>query len=452
MGGLFGALQSSARALGVYGRALSVVENNITNAHTPGYVRQELELNPLPFDPGSGQTGGVVAGPLLSARSEFLEQTVRNQQQRLGSAQQKAGDLAQVETIFDLTSSSGIAGALSKLFTSFSQLSVNPHDASSRQAVIDQARVVAQSFHDATVRLAEVWANVDQSTRGVVAEVNRLTQKIAAINALHRGDAASSGDAGLDANLHAALEELSGLADFTLVRTEDGAFNVYLGGQTPLVVGDHAFNIDLSFASGQTALLDSQANDITAQITEGRLGGLLEEKNRLLPGYLGDLNTLAQALADNVNTLLSQGVDQNGVTPSLNLFSYGLPDAAFTLGVTGITPDQIAAALPSAPGGNGNAIALARLGVSPAVNGFSFIQFFGNLGARVGLDSSNARQDQSQDQDLLAQARQFRSDATSVSLNEEAAKLLQFQQAYQAVGKLVSVLDGLTQTVIELIH
>ena len=451
MGGLFGSLVSSASTLSVIDRALNVVENNIGNAHTPGFVKQDLPLVPLPFDPGSGLIGGLLAGPVLSARSESLEQAVRTQQQNLGRAQRQTADLAQVEALFDLTSGSGLSPALNKFFNSFSQLSVNPNDTVSRQAVIDRALVVAQNFNRNAVSLAAISSNADQSTRDVITGVNLIAQRIAEINAQHRGDAGSASDAGLDAALHASLEELSGLANFTLIKTGDGAFNVYLGGQTPLVVGTHVFAIQADFSSSQTAIRDTQGNDIAAQIVGGSLGGLLDEKNSLLPGYLADLNTLTQTFADTVNAGLAQGVDQNGATPTVSLFVYGLPGAALTLSVSAITPDQIAAALPRAPGGNGNAIALAQLATAPAVNGFSFAQFYGNLGARVGLDSASAKQDRIQFQDLVAQASQFRSDTTGVSLNEEAAKLLQFQQAYQAVAKLVSVLDGLTQTVLNLI-
>ena len=80
MGGLSGLLHNSANSLGVFERAFETIENNITNANTPGYAKQVQSLDPLPFDPGQGLPGGVMAGPLLSSRSEYLEQSIRNQQ------------------------------------------------------------------------------------------------------------------------------------------------------------------------------------------------------------------------------------------------------------------------------------------------------------------------------------------------------------------------------------
>ena len=71
------------------------------------------------------------------------------------------------------------------------------------------------------------------------------------------------------------------------------------------------------------------------------------------------LNTLAKTFADQVKNQLAQGLDESGNSPSINLFTYNQSsDAAATIAVTGIAPDQIAAASVGAPGGGGNAVAL----------------------------------------------------------------------------------------------
>jgi flagellar hook-associated protein 1 FlgK len=247
------------------------------------------------------------------------------------------------------------------------------------------------------------------------------------------------------------LESLSSIANFSTIKTSDGGVNVFLGGQTPLVLGSEQLQISADFSSPTTAIRDAQGNDITSQITTGSLGALLQEHNTTLPGYTTQLNTLAQTFADQVNGQLAQGVDANGAAGA-SLFSYDpAGGAASTLAVTNISTDQIAAAAAGAPGGNGNAIAVSQLATATAVNGLTFTEAYGELGAQVGQDVANAQNDQTQDQDLVTQAQQQRSQVSGVSLDAEAAKLLQFQQAYQAVGKLVTVLDELTQTLLAII-
>lgn len=453
MSSLSATLLNTAGAMQVFTQSLNVVGNNIANADTPGYAEQDQSLEAAPFDPANGITGGVIAGPLLSSRSEYLEQAVRNQQESLGDAQQTASDLGQIQPLFDLTSTTGIDSSINNLFDSFSQLSTNPNDSTSRQAVITQAGNLAQAINSTAAGINQVSTNVSSQTSSVVDNINQLASQIVSINQQYAGDSQATQDAGLDAQMHVALENLSQLANFTITRSSDGAYNVFLGGQTLLVLGNSQYTVSAGASSDQTTILDSQGNDITSQITQGSLGALIQEKNTTLPGYTNQLNTLAASLADTVNTQLFQGVDQSGNAPTVNLFTYDqASDAASTLAVTNITPEQIAAASAGAPGGNGNAIALAGLANTPAINGFTFTQYYGNLGAQVGNDVANAQQDQTQAQDQLSQAQTQVANQSGVSLNAEATQLLEFQQAFEAAGKMVTVLEDLAQTVIDMVQ
>jgi flagellar hook-associated protein 1 FlgK len=452
MGSITSALNGAANSLEVFSNAFSVIENNISNANTPGYAKQDVNLQPLPFDPSTGLAGGVTSGPLISSRSEYLEQAVRTQQQLLGSAQQRAGDLGQIQPLFSLTATTGVAPSLNALFNSFSQLSINPNDATDRQAVITQATALAQNIQQTATGIQQVSSNIVNQTASVVSQINQLASQIASINQQYQSNASSQQNAGLDGQMHTALENLSQLANFTLIKNNNGAFNVALGGQTNLVIGNTANLISSSNASDQTAILDANGNDITAQITHGQLGALIQENNSTIPAYMSSLNTFAQSLADTVNGQLAQGVDQNG-NAGAPLFSYTQSsDAASSIAVSStITPDQIAAASTGSPGGNGNAIALAQLATTPVVGGFTLTQYYGNLGAQIGSDVRGATDDQSLAQNQLTAAQIQRTAVSGVDLNAEATELLQFQQAYQAAGKLVSVLAGLTQDIINMV-
>ena len=452
MGNLLTSLLNSTNALNVYGQALQVVSNNVTNATTPGYVKQTLNLEALPFDVTVGLPGGVAVGSIQSSRNAFAEQSVRDQQSNLGYFQQKATALGTIENQFDLTGKTGVAGSLNALFQSFSQLSVSPNDAAARQNVINQAGQVAQSFRHTSASLAATGRQTADDTKYVVTQVNRLAATISKINGQHLKDFTGNTDAGLDAQLHASLEELSQYVNFSALQQPDGSVTVYVGGQTPIVQGDQSLAIQGDFSGPQAAILDKQGQDITSQITGGQLSGLLDVQNNKIPSYIDDLNTLAAGVADQVNTALAAGIDQNGAAPVADLFTYDpLHGAAQTLGVNHLTPDQIAAALPGATGGNGNALNLSALGTAKPVGGYTFIQFYGNLAGRAGQDIADARYGKDSQTQLLQQAQNLRSQTSSVNLDEEAAKLIQFQRSYQAAAKLVTVLDQLTQTAINII-
>jgi flagellar hook-associated protein 1 len=453
MGSITSALSGAANSLGVLSDTFEVIENNIANANTPGYAAQNVNLQPLPFDPQAGLAGGVMEGPLISTRSEYLEQAVRNQQQFLGSAQQQAGDLGQIQSLFSLTATSGVAPSLNSLFSAFSQLSVSPNDATDRQAVITAATTLANNIQQTASGIQQVSSDVVNQTSSVVSQINQLGTQIASINQQYENDASSQQDAGLDAQMHAALENLSQLANFTLIENNNGTNNVALGGQTMLVIGDQANAISTANTSAQTTILDSQGNDITSEITQGQLGALIQENNTTIPGYTTSLNSFAQSVADTVNGQLAQGVDENG-NAGAPLFSYDQSsDAASTIAVNStVTTDQIAAAMAGSPGGNGNALALAQLATTPGAGGFTLTQTYGNLAAQIGSDVQNATNNQTLAQNQLTQAEAQRTAVSGVDLNAEATQLMQYQQAYQAVGKLVTVLEALSQSVIDMVQ
>ena len=76
MSNLLASLVSSANTLQAYGQVMETLQNNVSNASTPGYAKQSAELYALPFDPEHGVTGGVRSGELRSTRNEYAEQAV----------------------------------------------------------------------------------------------------------------------------------------------------------------------------------------------------------------------------------------------------------------------------------------------------------------------------------------------------------------------------------------
>lgn len=450
MGNLLASLLNSAGAMQVYNRQLAVIQNNISNANTPGYVKQTQELEAMHLDLSQGLTGGLAAGPVLSSRSEYAEQGVRTQLSHLGLVEQKAGDLSQVSPLFNLNSETGVAGSINRFFNSFSQLSLNPNDALTRQSVLNSAQGLTEAFNETAAGLSRASHQAGTQIVALTGTINSLAQAIRDVNANYRQDIRSASDAGLDAKMHASLEQLSEVADVTIAKGADGTISVYLGGQTPLVIGDRQFPIsaDLSSNSG-AAILDSEHWDITTQIRSGQLAGALEERNDLIPSYEADLDNLAGQFTLQINQQLAAGIDATGATPATDLFFFDPAAGAASMRTNALTPDQIAAATASGPGGNANALDIAAMAGAKTINGYTFTEAYGNLGGRVGRDIASAGNEKLTQRGLVDQARAMRDQVSGVSLDEEAAHLLQVQRAYQASGKLMSVLNDLMDTLMQ---
>jgi flagellar hook-associated protein 1 FlgK len=285
-----------------------------------------------------------------------------------------------------------------------------------------------------------------------VNRINQLVGRLQEFNKARTEGIRSSNDAGTDAQVHATLEDLSELVDFTVQPREDGSVDVLLGGgQTPLLLGARQFSITTDFSQAQTQIVAADGTTVTPQIKGGKLAGLLELKNGVIPSLQSSLDLLAQSVAVQINATLNAGLDANG-NPGQSLFTYDSAGASLSLASTGLMPADLAAASAGAPGGNGNALALAALGGARGTDGYTFTEYYGNLAASAGRDRQTAEDGQHLHGQLLAQARAVRQDVSGVSLDEEATRLIEFQRAYQASARMVTVLDSLTETVIGLIR
>lgn len=451
MANLLTSLTSAAGAMGAYEKAMEVVQNDTVNANAPGYVKQSVVLQSLPFDLVGGQAGGVTAAQVLSSRDEYAEHNVQIQQTALGLSSTLASHLSALEPVFDLQSTTGIAGSLNSLFSAFSQLTIAPNDAQARQSVISAASSLSVAFNVAANSIAGARNAVDTDTRSTVADINQIVADIQKINVALRNNAQENQDPGLDSRLHVDLENLAQYAGFSTIQAQDGTVSIFMGDQRPLLIGTTQYTISAATGAA-TQILDSNGNDITANVNGGQLGALVRIRNTTLPQYQSQLDQLAQNIADTINSQLASGVDQAGAAGA-PLFAYSAAAPAKTLAVTSITASQLAAASSGNPGGNDNAVTLSGLqnAAIGTLGGFTFTQFYGALSSTIGRDISNAQDDQTTQQQLLAQAQSLRSQSSSVSLDEEAARLLQYQQAYEATGKLITVINQMTQTLMGLI-
>ncbi len=138
MANLFSTLSTAAQTLQAVERMINVAQNNVSNASTPGFARQDSVAIALPFD-NNGLVGGVTVGAPQDSRDQFAEQSVRNEVAGGGYYSQLAASLAPLDGVIDITGASGLSGALTKLFQSFPAWSANPTSTTAQQAVISAA-------------------------------------------------------------------------------------------------------------------------------------------------------------------------------------------------------------------------------------------------------------------------------------------------------------------------
>ena len=79
----------------------------------------------------------------------------------------------------------------------------------------------------------------------------------------------------------------------------------------------------------------------------------------------------------------------------------------------------------------------------------NFQQGFGRLVSQVGTRTQEAQIGREAQQSLLNQVKERRESISGVNLDEEAAKLIKFEQAYQASAQVIQVARTIFQTIID---
>ena len=97
---------------------------------------------------------------------------------------------------------------------------------------------------------------------------------------------------------------------------------------------------------------------------------------------------------------------------------------------------------------------LAGLGSStnPAdqISGQTILQFLSSMATQAGQSASDAQTGSNLHAQLLAQSRSLQTQVSGVSLDAEAAQVLQLQQGYQAASKMVSVINTLCDSLLNM--
>ena len=192
---------------------------------------------------------------------------------------------------------------------------------------------------------------------------------------------------------------------------------------------------------------------------------MLTVRDSVLPGLQGDsqqagaINLIAKKVADRVNQLLASGLTPGG-QPGPALFNYNGSSAVMTARSLSINPsitsDTLAALDPGPPQvANGIALTLSGLGQSKAgtdtINGQSIQDFLNGQTQILGQQSATASANQNVAQQAVAQAQALRAQVSGVSLDEEAIRVMELQRGYQSMSKMISVINGLADTLMQMV-
>jgi len=453
MSSLNASLSTALSGLLVEQGALQVTTNNVANVNTPGYSREVPVLvssDPVVVSPLTFGTG-VTLQDVQSITDPILSSQIQQQTQAQGQYSALASALQQTQVNFT-TSSNDIGTEISNFFDSINQLSTDPSDLSLRQGVLTAADNLATSFNTAANNLTQQQSSLDLSAVQTVGQINQLTQQIAGLNAQVSNLQNVGENAGTFVDQRTeAINQLSALVDVSVIPTGN-TLTLTTANGAPLVTGQESFQLTTQTNSAGLHDIYSQGNDITSEITSGQLGGTLQARDQEIPSIKSQLDTLAAGLANAVNTVQAGGYDLNG-DAGTNLFNPPPASgvgAAASLSVAITDPSLIAASSDGTVGSNGNAQAMYALSSQPLINSQSPSNYYSGIVFNVGNDAANASAEESASSLVVQQLNDQLSSVSGVSLDEEAANMVQYQDAYQASAQVITTINDMMYTVINM--
>lgn len=302
--------------------ALNTTGNNITNANTPGYSRQEVLFETQEGQrTGAGTVGsGVTITNIRRLADEYLSQQLREDSTLYGEQQALNSELSRLDNLLG-GETTGLSTALNNFFASLQNAAEDPTSLPQRQLVLSEAQQIINRFQGLNEEFVQQRESVKTQMQQGVADANTLLKSIAELNlAISESPGIAQGlmpNELLDQR-DQKLKELSELVSIKVTQTEGSQVNVALSNGLALVVGNNAATLGTSKSAEDPSRLDftltngGRTLNINEQITGGKLGGLYYFDNQALKPAFDELGRIAIVLADTINHQHEIGMDLEG--------------------------------------------------------------------------------------------------------------------------------------------
>ncbi len=361
-------LSIGSRAMAASYAQLTVTGNNIANANTVGYSRQNVELQTsFSQQTGSGFFGkGVDVATVTRAHSDFLTREAAMTSSIAAGDHARSTQLAQMENVFQ-TGEAGLGYSAQQMFNAFVDVANKPQDSSARQVALARVGDLADRFSSASGQLDSLQAGVTDQLRTSVASINSLTTQIADLNR-QIANVQGTGHApnGLLDQRDQAISDLSQFVQVTTVAAADGTVGVFLGGSQKLVLGGDATPLAAvpdAYDPSKLQLGITEGGVTRAFpdgfIAGGSVSGLLRFQNHDLADARGLLGQLASAITGQLNSQQALGLDLG--TPA----SAGAP--LLSIGAPTVLPSSnnaMAGGVPVASYVNGSGVRVSSVSIT----------------------------------------------------------------------------------------
>lgn len=314
---LLASFDLSTRALRAFQMAIQTISHNISNVNTPGYSRQRVlfTTDQADFDGRFYVGRGVKVVGVERMRDEFLEAQYRRES---GGKSQADATVAAYKLAEDLLSEPGDNGLYAKMTRfrdAWSSLANNPADPGLRAVLRVEGKNLAESFNSTREGFNNLRLQTDGEIRNLVPTINEIGEEIYGLNSKIE-TATLLGQVPNDAldRRDKLVADLSEIVPAQVVQRDNGTISVYIGG-APLVEATGASSLTVVPKSGDILGIGEiqwSAFNEPLVVGNGKLKGFLDARDTIYPDMIDELDTLASAVIDQVNTVHRTGMGLDG--------------------------------------------------------------------------------------------------------------------------------------------
>jgi flagellar hook-associated protein 1 FlgK len=456
MPGLTSIMDTSLSALFSAQAGLATTGHNIANANTPGYTRQQVLFEArrpdiLPY----GAIGrGVDVQGIRRIQDEFLMNNLRVQTARKESYAAVDSALYEVEAILGSIDNDHLGNALTNFFNAWNALSQPPINTNLKQNVVASAVSLVTDFHSIDDSLKDLEANIENNVQLEITNLNRLLTEVGDMNAQIMA-AETNGEPANDLRDQRDLliTQISEIAEVSVLEREDGTKDIILAGRT-MVARDSVTLFQPQYrptSDGYVMNVVTAGNLRDVQLSPGRLQGLLESRDVHIAGLREKLDGVAEKLITEVNALHTQGR-----TSSSSGLSFFTGDSMHTIGVNQALLDNsglVATGRTDAEADNTIALEIANLAnVSTGGEGSRTVSDeYRSLLIDIASQRNSYEFLVENQNNVVASLETKLASVSGVSLDEEGANMIKYQNSYNAAAKVITTVQQLWDTLLNMV-
>lgn len=298
-------------ALQTHKRAMEVTSHNLANATTAGYSRQRTDLvAPTPEDSSPGQIGrGVAVDGIRRIIDSLTDERLRASTSEVSRLKALRDTLQNIELSFNEPGENGLSGVTDSLFNVLRDLSNNPESGALRSAAVQELQTWTSTVNDLSQRLARLRDDVRNSIGDQLRAANQISAEIADLNQqIRRQTLAGNSPNDLLDQRDRLVSELSGYLELRVRTDADGSVRIDAGG-VQIVGSDSANQLRAQVREGGgVSIITPNGGLLRPQ--GGSLAAYDELDKDIIPGLIGQLDTLTATVAKRLNALHATGTSQ----------------------------------------------------------------------------------------------------------------------------------------------